>query len=100
MGQGTGLIMDAALVLFQALVLPGFLFTAVAGLALSAVDRKVTAWVQMRKGPPMLQPVYDLMKYMIKETCIPEGAVRPLFISAPLIGLASVILASAILCRA
>jgi len=86
--------------LLQFLFFPGLLFTAAAGLATSWFDRKLTARVQMRKGPPLLQPLYDIAKLMIKETCVPEGGATWLFLSAPLIGLAGVSLASMIMWRA
>lgn len=84
----------------QFLFFPGLLFTAAAGLLTSWFDRKLTARVQMRKGPPLLQPAYDIAKLMIKETCVPAGCPTWLFLSAPLIGLAGVSLASMILCQA
>lgn len=87
-------------ILLQFLIFPGLLFTAAAGLVTSWIDRKVTARVQMRVGPPFLQPFYDIAKYMIKETTIPEGAPAWLFLSAPLIGFAAVGVASTILWRA
>ena len=58
----------------QFLVFPGLLFTAVAGLLTTWVDRKVTARVQMRVGSPLLQPFYDIGKLFIKETCVPAGS--------------------------
>ena len=85
--------------LIDLLVFPGFIFTAVVGVVVSWVDRKVTAMVQMRVGPPFLQPFYDLRKYFIKETCVPEGGATGLFLAAPLIGFAGVVLASLILWR-
>jgi NADH-quinone oxidoreductase subunit H len=75
------------------------LFTAIAGLLTSWVDRKVTALVQMRVGPPFLQPFHDIRKLFIKETCVPEGGAIGLFLLAPLLGLAAVALASMILWR-
>ena len=84
----------------QLLVFPGILFTAVLGLVTSWIDRKVTARVQMRVGPPFLQPFYDVVKLMIKETSVPEGASRALFLSAPLFGFAAVSLASMLIWRA
>lgn len=86
--------------ILQFLFFPGLAFTAAAGLLTSWFDRKLTARVQMRKGPPLLQPFFDIAKLMIKETCVPAGGVTWLFLSAPLIGLAGVSLASMILCRA
>ena len=51
--------------LLEFLLFPGLLFTAAAGLLTAWVDRKVTALVQMRVGPPLLQPFYDLRKYFV-----------------------------------
>lgn len=84
----------------QFLFFPGLAFTATAGLLTVWFDRKLTARVQMRKGPPLLQPFYDTAKLMVKETCVPEGCATWLFLSAPLIGLAGVSLASMILWQA
>jgi NADH-quinone oxidoreductase subunit H len=86
--------------LLQFIVFPGLLFTAVAGLVTSWVDRKVTARVQMRVGPPFLQPFFDVGKLMIKDTCVPADSPLVLFLLAPLIGLAAVALASTIVWRA
>ena len=86
--------------LLQVLIFPGLLFTATAGLLTSWVDRKVTARVQMRVGPPLLQPFYDIGKLFVKETCVPRGGETWLFLAAPLTGLAAVALASTILWRA
>ena len=87
-------------VLLQVLVFPGLLFSAAAGLVASWVDRKLTARLQKRVGPPFLQPVYDVCKLMIKETCVPEGASLTLFLGAPLLGLAGAAVASTIVWRA
>jgi len=85
--------------MLEFLIFPGLLFTAAAGLITSWVDRKVTARVQMRVGPPFFQPFYDIGKLLIKETCVPAGGAIGLFLLAPLIGLAAVALASTILWR-
>lgn len=82
--------MNVAATIFKAIVFPGLLFTAVVGLVVSWIDRFVTARVQMRVGPPFLQPFYDVVKLMIKETCVPADGSRVLFLAAPLIGLAGV----------
>jgi NADH-quinone oxidoreductase subunit H len=63
----------------------------VVGLLVSWVDRKVTARVQYRVGPPLLQPVWDFLKLLGKETVVPRGASRLAFFGAPLIGLAGVL---------
>jgi NADH-quinone oxidoreductase subunit H len=87
------------MVILEFLLFPGLLFTALAGLLTSWVDRKVTALVQMRVGPPFLQPFYDIRKLLIKETCVPADGAIGLFLLAPLIGLAAITLASMILWR-
>ncbi len=91
--------MNRGLIILEFLLFPGLLFTAVAGLLTSWVDRKVTALVQMRVGPPFLQPFYDIRKLLIKETCVPEGGAIGLFLLAPLLGFAAVTVASMILWR-
>ncbi len=80
--------------LFRLLVFPGLLFTGVLGLLVSWVDRKVTARIQYRVGPPLLQPFYDVVKLMGKETVVPAGGSRLAFLGAPLFGLAGVTLAA------
>ncbi len=73
------------------LVFPGFVFMVIVGMLISWVDRKVTARVQFRVGPPLLQPLYDFLKLMGKETVMPRGASRLAFFGAPLIGLAGAV---------
>lgn len=75
----------------------GFLLTAVIGLLVSWIDRKVTARVQYRVGPPLLQPLIDIVKLLGKETLIPSGASKTTFLMAPAVGLASVIVVSTLL---
>ncbi|RKY84756.1 hypothetical protein DRQ11_11100 [candidate division KSB1 bacterium] len=75
----------------------GFLLTAVIGLLASWIDRKVTARVQYRVGPPLFQPLIDIIKLLGKETLVPVGASKLVFLMAPVLGLASVILASTLL---
>ena len=75
----------------------GFLLTAIIGLLASWIDRKVTAKVQYRVGPPLLQPLIDIVKLLGKETLIPAGSSKITFLMAPVIGFASVILVSTLL---
>jgi len=69
---------------FYFLVFPGLLFLGVAGAFLSWFDRKVTAMVQFRKGPPVLQPFYDFFKLLlVKETILPKYGSPVIFLLAP-----------------
>lgn len=72
------------------IVFPGFLFTAAAGMLASWIDRKLTARVQWRVGPPLLQPLYDFVKLLGKETIIPRGSSKITFLLAPVLGLVGV----------
>ena len=78
-------------------LLYGFLLTAAVGLLASWIDRKVTARVQYRVGPPILQPLIDIVKLLGKETLVPNGVSKITFLAAPAIGLASVMLVSTVL---
>ncbi|HEC83416.1 MAG TPA: NADH-quinone oxidoreductase subunit H, partial [Firmicutes bacterium] len=80
-------------------LLIGFLAAAIIGMFAHWFDRKITAKVQWRVGPPFFQPLYDLVKLLAKEVIVPEGASRFLFLSAPLFGLAAVSVVSALLIR-
>lgn len=76
---------------FVYLIVFGFAATAILGLITSWIDRKVTARVQYRVGPPFLQPLYDIVKLLGKETVIPAGASKAAFLIAPVIGISGVI---------
>lgn len=92
--------MEIGRYIFAFLIFPGFLFTVVIGLFSTWIDRKVTARVQWRVGPPILQPFYDFVKLLGKETLIPKNGSRIVFLTAPIVGLAAVTLVSTILWRA
>ena len=82
------------------ILIPGFLLTVVIGIIASWIARKVSALVQWRVGPPILQPFYDIAKLMGKEILIPQESNRAVFVAAPLVGMAGVLLLSAILWHA
>ena len=74
--------------------------TLVLGLLLRWVDRKVTAMVQWRVGPPWYQPFADVLKLMGKEVLMPVTARGTGFLLAPVIAVASLGVAAAVLWRA
>ncbi len=73
------------------LIFPGFLFCFLAGMLLCGIDRKIVARMQKRVGPPLLQPFYDFFKLIGKETIVPAAASRTVFLIAPLVGLAALV---------
>ena len=81
--------MNIVRILFQYIVFPGFIFTGIVGLFLTWIDRKVTARVHWRVGPPWFQPYADFLKLLLKETIVPEGSSKTLFLLAPLLGVIS-----------
>jgi len=83
-------------ILFSYLFFPGFLFAACVGLLAGWVDRKVTARLQWRVGPPWYQNFIDIAKLFGKETIVPESAGLT-FLLSPYIGLLSLALAATIL---
>jgi NADH-quinone oxidoreductase subunit H len=69
-----------------AILLFAFLF----GTLLQGVERKLFARMQGRIGPPILQPLYDILKLLSKETIIPRKAIKPIFVLAPLVSAAAI----------
>jgi len=83
--------------IFLFLIFPGFLFSASMGLVVGWIDRKVTARVQWRVGPPWYQNFVDVAKLLFyKETLIPDGASKAMFLGMPLVSLAGATLVSTI----
>jgi len=82
--------------LFYFFLFPGFLFSAIAGLLLGWIDRKVTARLQWRVGPPWHQNFTDIIKLLGKETILPAGA-NFMFLLYPYLGLIGLVLATTIL---
>jgi NADH-quinone oxidoreductase subunit H len=79
------------------LIFPGFVFVTIFSLIISWFDRKLTARIQWRVGPPFLQNFYDLFKLFSKEVLIPDTANKTLFVLSPIVALASIILVATIL---
>ena len=87
-----------AVYLFYFFIFPGLLFAAVTGAFLSWFDRKITARVQFRKGPPLLQPFYDFFKLiLVKETILPKRGSPVIFLMAPVFGLTGAVLAGTLI---
>ena len=80
--------MDIVLVIVNVVI-----FLALAPL-FEGIIRKLTAKVQSRKGPPIIQPYLDLLKLLGKESIVPGNWAFKL---APMMALASIITAVAIL---
>src|SRR3546814_14761170 len=86
LGEGFGWLV-ATVILILLIVLPLLL-----GVAFSVyADRKIWAAMQMRRGPNVvgpwgiLQSFADGLKLFLKETIIPSGANRAIFLIAPII---------------
>jgi len=87
---------NATLAKFVEMVLVGVcvisLF-AVLGLVLVMMERKVSAWMQIRLGPNrvgpkgMMQSMADTLKLLVKESMTPDGADKFLFNLAPYIAM-------------
>jgi len=84
--------------LFYFLIFPGLLFLAVVGGILSWFDRKITARVQFRKGPPFLQPFYDFFKLLlVKETILPKFGSPVTFLMSPVFAVTGATLAGVLI---
>jgi NADH-quinone oxidoreductase subunit H len=76
--------------IFNYLIFPGFLFSACIGLIASWFDRKVSARLQWRVGPPWYQNFVDIIKLLGKEIIVPSSA-KLTFLLSPYLGLIAVV---------
>src|SRR3954449_5583354 len=85
----TGYVWPTALTVMEILAICVPLLLAVA--YLTYAERKVLEMAQLRKGPNvvgpfgLLQPIADGLKLLMKETVIPSGANRIVFVAAPIL---------------
>jgi len=61
------------------------------------IDRKVTARIQWRVGPPWYQNFVDILKLTYKEIILPQGGATATFLLAPVLGFLASVLTAAIL---
>lgn len=67
------------------------------------VERKVLAHIQLRPGPyrvgphGLLQPLADVVKLLTKEGFIPSGVVKPIYLLAPVLAVATSLVAIAVI---
>ena len=85
--------MDAFQLAVYILLFPGFLFLVLYAFFFKFLDRKITARMQNRVGPPLLQPFADFVKMLAKEVINPKGVDRQALDVAPLLALAAVMTA-------
>jgi NADH-quinone oxidoreductase subunit H len=84
-----GYVMPTAIIVAEVIAIVVPLLIAVA--YLTYAERKVLAAMQLRRGPNvvgafgLLQPFADGIKLLFKETVIPSGANRVVFVAAPMI---------------
>jgi len=80
--------------LIALLAFPGGLFVMLNGLAYEWVERKLVARMQNRLGPRWFQPFADLLKLLIKEEIVPQGANAFDFAALPVVALAAALTAA------
>ncbi len=84
-------------ILLAFFIFPGLLFTGVFGLIVTWIDRKLSARLQWRVGPPLFQPFYDFLKLWHKELIIPSSSKKTGFLLAPIMGITATTLLATIL---
>jgi NADH-quinone oxidoreductase subunit H len=94
-------LLPGAIIVGQIIAILVPLLLAVAYLTLA--ERKVIAAMQLRKGPNivgpfgLLQPIADGLKLFVKETVIPAGANKVVFVLAPMVTFTLAIVAWAVI---
>lgn len=71
------------------LLIAGLLFAPFLGLLYEGIDRKLTARMHNRIGPPILQPLFDFLKLLGKQSLIPVSSSSFLFSALPALAFSS-----------
>jgi len=85
----TGYALPTAIIIAEVIAILVPLLLAIA--YFTYAERKVLAYSQLRKGPNvvgpfgLLQPFADGLKLLLKETVVPSGANRMVFVAAPIV---------------
>jgi len=79
---------------FTLFCFPGFAFLVISAWAFEWIDRRVSARLQGRVGPPWFQPLADFVKLLAKEDILPIGAHETAAALLPMVSLAAVLTAA------
>jgi len=84
-------MIEAIIPIIYISIFPGFIFLTIYSTLIQWLDRKLTAIMHNRVGPPIYQPIADFIKLISKEVIIPENSDILMFKSLPYIAIASII---------
>jgi NADH-quinone oxidoreductase subunit H len=89
--------MQITTAILRLLVFPGLLFAVPVSWFFLYVERKTLAYMQQRMGPPLLQPFYDFVKLLGKESAGYQGFAGMLMKMWPALSVASLLIALSLL---
>jgi NADH-quinone oxidoreductase subunit H len=87
-------------IVFQALIFPGAIFLLTGAVLAGFADRKLTAAMESRTGPPTLQTLYDFIKLSAKQPRSSEAGKMRLSIIPPLVSFGAALTGSFLVWRA
>src|SRR5580700_5688645 len=97
----TGYALPTAIIIAEVIAILVPLLLAIA--YFTYAERKVLAYSQLRKGPNVVgwfglgQPIADGLKLLLKETIVPSGANRVVFVAAPMVTFSLALVAWAVI---